>query len=344
MTYSFYAGGYTKNSEDKGIHLINLDTESGALSLKASYFGGESPSFLILSGDFLYAANETGGNGKASALAVDGNKELTYLNSCEASGAGTCHVAEMNGYLYAANYSSGSIFGMEILSDGSLGKVVTEFKHEGFGPNQGRQDKPYAHSVNPVPDDDLLIAADLGADKLFFYRQNKEDGSVSVNNKLPSINMPAGGGPRHLAFHPGGKFLYAVMEMGNTLVCCKKTNDGWVFDMEYPLIDGSFTEKDTAADIHFTKSGERLYASVRGLNIISAFDVSADGKLKFTGSYSTYGDSPRNFCLSPDEKFILTANQASGQVTACPLDRGTGKPGSMTGSLDLPMVSCVINV
>ena len=343
MAYTFYVGGYTKNPGDNGIHHIELDSETGGLGLKGSYYGGEKPSFLIRCGDFLYTANETGGKGTVSAVSVDAGGALTYLNSREASGAGTCHVAEMNGYLYAANYSSGSIFGVEILTDGSIGKVVAEFEHEGSGPNPNRQTKPYAHSVNPVPGDDLLIAADLGADKLFFYRQNKEDGSLTRDANTPYITMPAGGGPRHLAFHPNGKYLYAVMEMGNTLVCCINDNGVWKFDAEYPLLAGSFTEKDTAADIHFTKSGERLYSTVRGQNLISAFNVSSDGKLELIGSYPTFGDSPRNFCISPDEKYVLIANQASGQVTACPIDPTTGAIGNKTGSLDLPMASCVIN-
>jgi len=342
MAYSFYVGGYTKTPDDKGIHLIELDSQSGRLSYKDSYFGGASPSFMIRSKDFLYASNESG-KGKVSALSVGADGNLTYLNSKEASGAGTCHVAEMNGYIYAANYSSGSIFGLEILPDGSLGKVVAEFEHEGSGPNPGRQTKPYAHSVNPVAGDNLLIAADLGADKLFCYRQNKNDGSL-VKDENYSISMPAGGGPRHLAFSLDGNRLYAVMEMGVSLVCCKKTGATWEVEAEYPLTTDGFTEKDTAADIHFNASGKMLYASVRGKNLISAFRVADDGKLTLIGTYPTYGDSPRNFCLSPDEKFILTANQFSGQVTACPILPANGALDAATGTLELPGASCVINM
>jgi 6-phosphogluconolactonase len=113
----------------------------------------------------------------------------------------------MGGFLYAANYESGSIFGVEILGDGSL-----------------------------VPD--------------------------SVN---PAASVPAGGGPRHIAIHPGGKFAYVVMEMGVSLVCYKLTDTGLKLHAEYPLVYPSnegVTQEDTAADIHFTKDGTRLYASV----------------------------------------------------------------------------------
>jgi len=341
MLYSFYAGCYTSDPKDKGIHLLIFDTSSGKLRVEDSYYGGENPSFLLRSGNFLYAANETGRAGKVSALSVGARNALTFLNSREASGAGTCHLAEMNNYLYTANYESGSIFGLEILSDGYLGKIVSEIQHKGAGPNQDRQKGPHAHSVNPVPGTDLLIAADLGADSLFCYNQ-RNDGSLVPDSVSPVVSAPAGGGPRHIAIHSGGKLFYAVMELGVSLACYKLTKTGVEFVSVHPLIEGAFTQADTAADIHFTEDGTRLYASVRGKNLISAFSTVDGDSLHFIGSYPTFGDSPRNFCLSPGEEFVLIAHQASGQVTICPIDSKTGAVGDALGYVTLPGASCVI--
>jgi len=341
MIYSFYAGCYTADPKDRGIHLLRFDTSSCKLRLEDSFYGCENPSFLLRSGDFLYAANETGKAGKVSAFSVGAQNTLTLVNSREVSGAGTCHVAEMNSFLYAANYSSGSIFGVEILRDGSLGGVVAEIQHTGSGPNQARQKGPHAHSVNPVPGSNLLIAADLGADCLFCYNQQK-NGSLVPDGASPAVKAPAGGGPRHLAFHPGGEFVYAVMEMGVSLVCYKLTDAGFKQESVYPLIEGTFTQKDIAADIHFTENGTRLYASVRGKNLISAFSVREGSSLQFIGSYPTFGDSPRNFCFAPGDEFVVIAHQASGDVTVCPIDSQTGAVGNALSSVVLPGASCVI--
>jgi len=341
VIYSFYAGRYTSGLKDKGIHLLSFDTDGCKLSLEDSFYGGENPSFLSRSGDFLYAANETGKAGKVSAFSVGDRNTLTFLNSREVSGAGTCHIAEMNGFLYAANYESGNIFGVEILSDGSLGGIVAEIQHTGSGPNPARQKGPHAHSVNPAPVVNLLIAADLGADSLVCYNQQK-NGSLVPDSASPAVKAPAGGGPRHLAFHSGGEFLYAVMEMGVSLVCYKLTDTGLKQVAEYPLVEGAFTQADTAADVHFAQDGRRLYASVRGKNLISVFNVREDSSLQFIGSYPVYGDCPRSFCLSPREEFVVIANQNSGNVTACPLDSKTGAVGNALSSVDLPGVSCVI--
>jgi 6-phosphogluconolactonase len=312
------------------------------LRLEDSFYGGENPSFLLRSGDFLYAANETGKTGKVSAFSVGARNTLTLLNSREVSGAGTCHVAKMNNFLYAANYNSGSIFGVEILPDGSLGGIVAEIQHAGSGPNPARQKGPHAHSVNPVPRSNLLIAADLGADSLFCYNQQK-NGSLVPDSVSSIVKAPPGGGPRHLAVHPGGKFVYAVMEMGVSLVCYKLTDTSLKQEAKYLLIEEPFTQADTAADIHFTEDGTRLYASVRGKNLISAFNVCEGSLLQFIGSYPVYGDCPRNFCFSPGEEFVVIANQVSGNVTVCPVDSKTGAVGNALSSVDLPGASCVIN-
>jgi 6-phosphogluconolactonase len=341
VIYSFYAGCYTSDLEDKGIHLLGFDTSNGKLYIEDSFYGGESPSFLLRSGAFLYAANESRKAGKVSAFSLVDSNALTFLNSREVSGSCTCHVAKMDSFLYAANYESGSIFGVEILRDGSLGGIVVEIQHAGSGPNPTRQKGPHAHSVNPVPRSNLLIAADLGADSLFCYNQQK-DGTLVPDSASPVVKAPPGGGPRHLAFHPGGEFVFAVMEMGVSLVCYKLTDTGLKQEAEYPLIEGAFTQADTAADIHLTQDGARLYASVRGKNLISAFNVCGDSSLQFIGSYPVYGDCPRNFCFSPGDEFIVIANQTSGNVTVCPLDSQTGAVGSALSSVNLPGASCVI--
>ena len=340
MFYYFYAGCYTSEPKEKGIHLLRLDTNNGSLQTEDSYYGGESPSFLVRSGNFLYAANEIKNAGKVSAFSLGEKNALIFLNSREVTGADTCHAAEMNGFLYAANYSSGSIFAVEILSDGSLGAIVSEIQHKGCGTNPARQEAPHAHSINPVPAGaNLLIAADLGADKFFCYKQQKNGSLVQVSEN----SAPKGGGPRHIAFHPDGRRVYAVMEMGVSLVCCKLTETGLEQENIYPLLNEPVTEADTAADIHLTRDGKRLYVSVRGKNLISVFDSSDGASLKLIGSYPTFGDSPRNFCFSPKEEFIIIAHQISGHITVCPLDSKTGAVGNALSAVVLSGSSCVIN-
>ncbi|MCL2081409.1 MAG: lactonase family protein [Oscillospiraceae bacterium] len=340
MVYSFYAGCYTGAAEEKGVHLLLMDTDSGELSVAGSFYGGESPSFLCRKGNNLYATNEIGGRGKISALGIRPDGGLDYLNSVQAYGGSACHAAEMRGFIYAANYSGGSLFGAEILPDGSLGRVAVDMRYQGSGPNPRRQEASHVHSVNPAPGTDLLIAADLGTDRLYRFRQLEDGALVQI---APDVSAPPGGGPRHLAFHPNGRDVYVVMEMGVSVGLYRLKGTELEPAGVYPLLSGEFTAADTAAAVYITAGGERLYASVRGQNLISAFRIGGDGALSLIGSYPAHGDCPRSFCFSPGEEFILIANQNSGNVAVCPVDPVTGGLGGLLGSASLPGVSCIIS-
>jgi 6-phosphogluconolactonase len=121
------------------------------------------------------------------------------------------------------------------------------------------------------------------------------------------------------------------------------TDTGLQQENVYPIIEETLTEKDIAADIHFTKNGKRLYVTVRGKNQLSVFNADNAASLKFIGSYPTFGDSPRNFCFSPGEEFVIIAHQISGHINVCPLDAKTGAVGNVSGSVVLPGAACVIN-
>ncbi len=55
--------------------------------------------------------------------------------------------------------------------------------------------------------------------------------------------------------------------------------------------------------------------------------LKATGLVERVGNYSCHGDFPRNFCITPDDRFIIIANQKSGNVVLCERDKKTGIPG-----------------
>src|SRR5438477_302091 len=62
----------------------------------------------------------------------------------------------------------------------------------------------------------FLIAADKGLDRLLVFRFDASGGGL-VPNQPPSAALPAGAGPRHYAFHPNGKWLFAINELAATI-------------------------------------------------------------------------------------------------------------------------------
>src|SRR5690606_17126874 len=84
----------------RGIHLFQVNRETGALTPAGLVEMGNSPSCLATnaSGTFLYSANETDrvgpeNVGTVSAFSVDGNTgQLTLLNTVPSGGAGPTYV------------------------------------------------------------------------------------------------------------------------------------------------------------------------------------------------------------------------------------------------------------
>jgi 6-phosphogluconolactonase len=80
------------------------------------------------------------------------------------------------------------------------------------------------------------------------------------------------------------------------------------------------------ADIHLTPSGKFLYASNRGdVNSLAMYQVDQQtGKLTLIGHQSVKGKTPRSFIIDPTGKFLIVANQDSGNVVTFKINEETG--------------------
>src|SRR5204863_5011274 len=186
--------------------------------------GVENPFFLALSPDkkFLYSihAKEFGGkaNEQVAAYQVVGRTgELKLLNRQSAEGTAACYldVDKTGKTVLVANYTSGSVAALPVKADGSLGASASFFQHKGASVNPQRQKEPHAHCIVVSPDNRYAYAADLGTDQILGYRLDPAAAKLTPNNP-PFAKAPAGAGPRHLTFHPGGKRAYVINELLNS--------------------------------------------------------------------------------------------------------------------------------
>jgi 6-phosphogluconolactonase len=99
----------------------------------------------------------------------------------------------------------------------------------------------------------------------------------------------------------------------------------------------------SSADIHFSPDGRFLYVSNRGTeNNIAIFATDSNsGKLSLVGYQSTIGDHPRNFCIDPSGKFLLVANQLTGDVVVFRRNAETGLLKYTGVRIQVPGASCV---
>ncbi|MBD5459394.1 MAG: lactonase family protein [Lachnospiraceae bacterium] len=342
MVYHVYVGSYMGQKGGDGIYLMELDTERGSLELVRSYPEMSSqPSYLTVTRNAVYAVSELEEGGYITAFRRNPySGELSEINKVKTEGDAMCHLCLWPGghYISAANYKSGSFLVCSVKEDGSLGKICDWKQHQGSGTDKERQEGPHVHSTLVSRDGKRLYAADLGLDRIFCY-SIREDGALENCSEDMQIQLPGGMGPRHFVFSADGRFLYLMTEMGSRLFVYESKDGGMTF-REIQNLDAlpkNYEGFHAGADIHFSADGKFLYLSDRGVNDIVAYRVFGEtGLAELVGNYSCYGDFPRNFCITPDDGFMLITNQKSGNVVLCVRDRETGAVGKKLAEAEVP--------
>lgn len=335
----FYIGTYTSPNGSRGIYHARLNTKTGALTEPELSVETPGPSFLALhpNGRFLYAVNEP--NDGVSAFAIQPDRKLTRLNTESALGGAPCHLTldPKGRTLFVANYMGGNTVAFPVREDGSLAAPLGYQQNRGTGPNKNRQEMAHMHSVYPDPNGKFAYAADLGTDELLAYPLN---GRGELGTPLRAKAEP-GGGPRHIALHPNGKFVYANNEMGNS-VSAFTLADGTMNQVQtLATVPEGFTGGGTA-EIALHPNGRFLYVSNRGHDSIAVYEVQADGLLRLVEIKSAGVKIPRGFGIDPSGRWLVVGGQNSHDLTTFAIDseKGTLTPTEARVKVGSPV--CVI--
>jgi 6-phosphogluconolactonase len=165
-----------------------------------------------------------------------------------------------------------------------------------------------------------------------------------IPHEFPSIATEPGAGPRHLEFHPNGRYLYVTNELNSTIgVYDYDAGNGTLkHKQSISAVPDDFVGTNSLADIHITQSGLFLYVSNRGHDSIAVFVVDPDqGYLTPVETVSSGGQTPRNFALDPSNNFLLVANQESHNLIVFQIDKRNGRLTQTDLALSIPSPVCV---
>ncbi len=352
-----YFGTYT-GAKSKGIYVSRFDSAAGRLSTPQLAAETRNPSFLAVhpTEQFLYAVgevDETQGRraGAVTAYAIDRKTgRLTPLNQRTSGGTGPCHLSvDATGKcVLVANYGSGSIAAFPIGADGRLGEAASTIQHTGSSVNLQRQAGPHAHFICPSPDNRYALAADLGLDKVLVYQLDAATAKLTAHDPSSAV-VAHGAGPRHLVFHPNGKFVYVINEMALTVTTFSydAARAALFEEQTVSTLPAGYTatDRDSTAELAVHPGGKFVYGSNRGHDSLAVFAVDdKTGKLALIQNESTQGKTPRHFVIDPTGRWLIAENQNSDSVVVFAIDPATGKLKAAGPTMEVPAPVCAVFV
>jgi 6-phosphogluconolactonase len=345
----FIGTGTGKGSDSKGIYLADWNSSTGAIGSFTLAAALESPTFLALGprGRQLYAISEAP-EGHVTAFALRGQgdaRALDRINAQSSEGSGPAHISVSGESLFVSNYGGGSLTSYKIEASGAISGAVSHFQTSAVD-TLPLHAQPHIHEATPAPDGRWLLVNDLGSDRIWIYKIDPATGALTPSapafwqGRLKS-------GPRHLVFHPNGRWVYNINELDSTidhLLWNPKQGTLTTIGTFVSTLAADFP-KDTAfaSEIITSSDGRFVYVGNRRNETIAKLDVNpVSGKLTLSQLMPHGGKSARHITLDPSGRFLLVACQDSGGIVVLGRDSTTGRLSEPIHTYPIDSPQCLI--
>jgi len=306
---------YVSNAGGPEIHVMTMNRASGDLDLIERMAIPETdqpaptsmPMALSPDRRFLYAALRSEPFTAASFAIDPASGRLRHLGNAPLDDSMAYMTVDKTGrWLLCASYPGGKLTINPI--DGE-GRVKAP-------PAQIVRDRPKAHCVVVDAANKHVYCPVLDQQIILQLKFDAATGMVTPNTPGEIATKP-GAGPRHLAFHPSGRFLYLITETTATIGAYEVDQaNGTLTVLQFvDMLAPGHTGGIAAADLHVTPDGQFLYGSERRTSTLAGFRIDpATGTLSSIGSWPTE-TTPRGFAIDPRGRFLLSAGLDSNRMT-----------------------------
>lgn len=329
-----------------GIAAVRFDERTGALCRLPSVTPAGVPTWVMACPDrpLLFASNEHSGAqapGVSSFHVDPATGTLRRASQAMTGGVAATHLSLdlRSRTIFVAHWESGQVSAVPFDLDGTLHDAVSVVQDFGTGADPGRS-HPRSHATVLDPSGRFLLVADFGVDRLFVYRFDAITRALAPADP-PFVQLPSGSGPRHLVFHPNGRFVYLVQQVSSTVTV-----------LRWDAASGRTTEvqsvstraaggvaSNAAAEIGVSPDGRHLYVSNRGEDSLVLYAVDpATGRISERQRIGSGGKTPRAFALTPSGRWMLVANQDSNALHVFARNPQSGELAATDNrvSVDLP--------
>ncbi len=311
---------YVSEGGHNRIAVYSLDEESATLSRKGEVILPGTPGALALRADGKRMYASVRSERTFATLDVDPSTGLLSITATAtaAGNAAYVHPDATGRWLLAAYYGEGLV---SVSAINKEGRVVEE-------PIQVLDIGPKAHCIRTDPANRFAFSPhpmDLNCVDQFHFDATK--GELRLND-TPTMSGEANAGPRHLEFHPNGKWAYLVNEQGKSVTFCHYDPERGRLTKRQTLSTHPkdwYVNSGSCAEIRISEDGRFVYASNRGHESIASFRIDpVSGELAELERVQTE-KIPRSFDLMPGGRFLVAAGQGEGRLTLYRRDPESGR-------------------
>ena len=216
-------------------------------------------------------------------------------------------------FAITADYSGGSVTTIPIGPDGRLGASSDRRFMSALVGESAAASHPHFIGFDPVTGE--VAVCDLGLDRVFFFVLGSDGLETRPSREL---TLPAGTGPRRLAFSPDGERLFVLGEPEATLSSFRRSDRGFVAESRISVLPDGYSGRRSAAELLMADDGRVAYATHRGDDTVSVIDV-ARGTPRLVGTVPAGVRTPRTAALTPDDQ-LLVAGQDDGRIVSFSID------------------------
>jgi 6-phosphogluconolactonase (cycloisomerase 2 family) len=229
-------------------------------------------------------------------------------------------------FVAVPNYFSGYLYVYDMASNQSIKSLVA---WHSAGSN--------AHHAVFTPNNNFMLVPYLGSNLIEVYGFNATTGAITAKGSttLPNANS----GPRHVALHSNGKWLYSINETAGGATSAAGTIDVFTVDqtagtvtstatVNVPLPTG-YTGAKMGGEIEILPGEKVLIVSMRldgkAEGSLVSYSINATtGALTLIEQDSSHGTTPRQFGLTKDGTLLVVGNQTSNTIAVFKVDPTAG--------------------
>lgn len=308
-----YIGTYF-SEDSKGVYRFTFDDGSGQMTAPELFYEAKNAKWVsLLQNRLVFPIEKERGAGTCFLELENGGIRESFEMLEENSTP--CYILQDGGLIYTANYHDGTVMVYRIKKDGP--EVAGRLESG---------EKAGCHQI--LLHESWLMVPCLEQNRIRLF--DRTNGYVPAGE----IRFPEGCGPRHGIFNAAHTKFYLVSEWSNELFLFGVKGKEFSLLQKLPVLPKG-NGGAAAAAIRLTCGERFLYLSVRGENLLAAVDVSRE-KAFISGYYTSGGAHPRDFILSGDERFLLTANRQAGGIVCQRRDPDRGRLEGIESRIEMP--------